>query len=85
MRPAFFVLAGFGRVTLPLPWFPVWLVLLPPALLAWPVGTLGTALGGGPVFGLLGQAPRMWLMSCCLHGLRIRLRDDKSRISLSFV
>ena len=85
MRPAFFLLARFGKVTLPLPWFPVWLILLPLALLAWPVGFLGSAIGGGHVFRLLGQAPRMWLMSCCLGGLRVRVRNDEQRICFSFV
>jgi len=85
MRPAFLLLARFGKVTLPLPWFAVWLILLPFALVAWPVGILGSALGGGRAFTFLGNAPRLWLLSCCLGGLRAGVRNDGRRICFSFV
>jgi len=85
MRPAFLLLARFGKVTLPLPWFAVWLVLLPLAAAAWPVGVLGSALGWGRPFRLLAQSPRLWLLSCCLGGLRVRVRSDDRRVCFSFV
>lgn len=85
MRPAFFVTVRAGKALIPLPYFALWLIALPLALLAWPVGMAGSLVGGGFVFRALSQAPRLWLILCCLHGFRMDVRSDENRIYLSFV
>jgi hypothetical protein len=85
MRPALLLLVGVGRFTVPLPYFPVWMLLFPLAVLAGAAGYAGRALGIGGASRPLSQAPRMWLMACCLHGLSVNVRSDDGGIRFSFV
>jgi len=85
MRPALLLLVGVGRITIPLPYFPVWILLLPVAVLAGGVGLLGRAVGFEGVSRTLSQAPRMWLLACCLHGLSVNVRSEEHGIRFSFV
>ncbi len=84
--PAWILLLRIGRVPLPLPWFPVWLLLAPLLLLASLLGLLAKLLGlGGDAAGTMAEAWRVIPLVTCLHGLRIGIDGGEQRIGLVFV
>lgn len=77
--PATFVLLRIGWLVLPLPWFLLWVVLSPLALLAWLLGAVGTAISGRWEYRTLLQAPRVLLLLVMLHGLCVDVRESEGR------
>ncbi len=81
--PAFLFLMKFGRVTVPLPWFPVWLLLLPFVPLAIVISPFFRKKNYGNI---LRNAHLAWWITVMLHGLEVNISSKSGdRVYLSFV
>ncbi|OPX28153.1 MAG: hypothetical protein B1H09_08335 [Gemmatimonadaceae bacterium 4484_173] len=81
--PAFFLVFRIGRFTIPLPWFAVWLMLLPVV----PAAIIASPFFHNKSYGnILQNAHLAWWIIVGLHGLTVNI-DSKNgdRIFLSFV
>jgi len=84
--PALLLLARIGRVSLVLPWFPVWMILLPLSCMAWVLTLPVTRSCRGRTLGLLRASPGLALALARLHGTRIGVDSvDGGRFSLAWV
>lgn len=84
--PAFLLLGRIGRFPVLIPWFPIWMILLPFSCLAW---LLSAAIGVfvEPRF-LAGMkaAPGLALALTVLHGTEIDVRsNDGMRVSFTWL
>jgi hypothetical protein len=81
--PAFFLVFRIGRFIIPLPWFAVWLLLLP---------VIPVAIIISPFFrhrnyeNIMRNAHLVWWAAVGIHGLRVDIKSKKGdSIFLSFV
>jgi hypothetical protein len=81
--PAFFLLFKIRRFTIPLPWFAIWLILLP---------VVPAAMIASPFFcrkdygNIMRHAHLAWWVIAGLHGLKVDINNRKgNRVFLSFV
>ena len=81
--PAFFLIVKIWKVPIPIPWFLLWLLLLPFV----PVAILVSPLFSGSDYGkLLRNAHLAWYMIVSLHGLKVDINSrDGDAVYLSFV
>lgn len=86
--PALFLLFRIGRMRcpIPLPWFPVWLLLLPFAVLGQAVGAAAVLFrarrGTWPVF--LSESLAVWSILPGLHGTEITVSSEAENLSFRF-
>lgn len=87
MYPAWLFILRIGNFRLPLPWFLLWLLLLPFVLLASIVGAAGSLLGSKTVpMQIMRESWRLLVLLICLHGLLIDVRSGHSEhIRLQFI
>ncbi len=87
--PALLLVLRFGRMPfpLPLPWFPVWLVLLPLAILGQFVGSVSAVLARkrSDTLVLLSASMAAWSLITRLHGLEITVRSEKENLQFMFI
>ncbi len=84
--PAMLFLVRIGRVPLVLPWFPVWMVLLPLSCIAWLLILPVPGFCRGRTMRLLHEAPRLSLALTRLHGTRIGVDSvGGARFSLAWI
>lgn len=86
--PAMFLLMRFGRMPfpVPLPWFVLWVVLLPFAILAQLAGWVTLALGiRARVARALQVSMAAWSLLPGLHGLGISVRSKSENLQFRFV
>ena len=83
--PAILLLLRIGRVVVPLPWFILWLVLLPFVPLAWLVGLVGSLFSDRDVFRFLMTAPWFYWMLMSLHGTEVRIESKNENILVRFI
>ena len=81
--PAFLLMLRIGKVTVPLPWFLVWIFLLP---------FIPITIISSPFFrkkeygGILRNAHLVWWMTVALHGLKVDVNSKNSdSVNLSFL
>ncbi|MCK5787083.1 MAG: hypothetical protein KAH54_11075 [Candidatus Sabulitectum sp.] len=81
--PAFFLLLKIQRVIIPLPWFMLWLGLLPFV----PVAMIVSPFFRNKEYGnILQSAHLAWWMIAALHGLKVDVKSRSGdRVYLSFV
>ena len=81
--PAFFLLIRIGRFPVPLPWFILWLLLLPLVPLAILVSPFFRSEDYGRV---MQNAHRAWWVLVALHGLKVEVNGSSGeQVYLSFV
>ena len=83
--PAILLLLRIGRVTVPLPWFILWLILLPFVPLAWFVGMVGSIFSDRDIFRFLMTAPWVYWMLISLHGTEVRVQSGNDNILVKFI
>ncbi len=83
--PAVLLLLRIGRVVVPLPWFILWLVLLPFVPLAWLVGLVGSLFSDRYVFRFMMAAPWVYWMLISLHGTEVRVESENENILVKFI
>jgi|WetSurMetagenome_2_1015567.scaffolds.fasta_scaffold03585_3 hypothetical protein len=85
MMPAFLLVLRIGAVVIPLPWFALWLLLAPFALLAWLAGGIGSTLSDRWQFRMLLLAPRGLGILMMLSGTVVDVRNPDRRIGLAWL
>jgi hypothetical protein len=83
--PAILLLLRIGRVTVPLPWFLIWLVLLPFVPLAWLVGMIGSIFSDADLFRFFTAAPFVYWMLVSLHGTEVRVDGSGENVLVKFI
>jgi len=83
--PALFLILRFGRWGIPLPWFLVWLVLLPFAVLAWLFGLAATLFSDRWQYRALVQAPRLLQLLVFLSGTHCDVSSDGRRFAVAWI
>ncbi|MDM7991879.1 MAG: hypothetical protein QUS11_01035 [Candidatus Fermentibacter sp.] len=84
--PALLLVARIGRVPVVLPWFPVWMILLPLSWIAWMLTLPVPRFCRGRTLGLLRESPRLAFALARLHGTRIGVDSvEGARFSLAWV
>ncbi len=84
--PALLLVARIGRVPVVLPWFPVWMILMPLSWIAWVLTLPVPRFCRGRTLGLLREAPGLVLALARLHGTRIGVDSfEGARFSLAWV
>jgi hypothetical protein len=83
--PAILLLLRIGRVTVPLPWFLIWLVLLPFVPLAWLVGMIGSIFSDVDLFRFLTAAPLVYWLLVSLHGTELRVSGSRDNVLVKFI
>ncbi|MBD3276748.1 MAG: hypothetical protein GF388_00460 [Candidatus Aegiribacteria sp.] len=79
--PAMLMLLRIKKVIIPIPWFLLWLLLLPFALLGWLIGHTG--LIADPDNRWLRAASEFWrvpLLLMSMHGLEVRVRSKEDNV-----
>ncbi len=86
--PALFLLFRVGgmRCPIPVPWFPVWLVLLPFAVLGQAVGAVAALFraGRGTWAAFMSQSLAIWSILPGLHGTEITVSSGEENLSFRF-
>lgn len=80
--PAFLLLAKVGRVPLPIPWFPIWMILLPVSCLVWLSAEVAGVFVQSRALRLMRDAPRMALALSVVHGMRVQIVTGGKSFSL---
>lgn len=83
--PAFILLARIGWFPVVLPWFVLWVVLIPLSCLAWAVSVVAGVHPGSRRLAVLRTAPRLALAAANLHGARVSVRSDDASFSLAWI
>lgn len=83
--PAFILLARIGWFPVVLPWFLLWLVLIPLSCLAWAVSVVAGVFPDSRWPAVLRTAPRLALATANLHGARVSVRSDEASFSLAWI
>lgn len=87
--PALILLMRFGKMPFPIPvlWFPVWLLLLPFALLAQAAGSTAQLFcrGGNTVLAGLNESMALWSVLPGLHGLEVSVSSREERLMFRFI
>lgn len=86
--PAMFLLMRFGRMpfSIPLPWFLLWVLLLPFAVVAQLAGWVALALGiRAATARVLQVSMSAWSLLPGLHGLHISVRSKSENLQFRFV
>lgn len=84
--PAMILLLKIGRVPIPLPWFIIWLLALPFAILGFIVGNIGLLIFPGS-FAML-AASQLWrvvLMIMSVHGMKVHVDTDEEEVLIQFI
>jgi hypothetical protein len=86
--PALFLLFRIGRMPcpIPVPWFPVWLVLLPFAALGQAAGAAAALFrpGRGTWPAMLSESMAVWSILPGLHGTEITVSSEAENLSFRF-
>lgn len=85
--PALILILRIGGVPLPLPWFLLWIILLPFVLLAMIAGTMARLVDSCSRWArMMQESWRLFAMVICLHGLQVDVRTgDDMKIGLRFI
>jgi hypothetical protein len=83
--PAFVLVLRFGGWIVPLPWFLLWLVLLPFGILAWLTGVVASLFTDRWIFRALLQAPRALYVITTLSGMRCDITSSGRRFAAAWI
>ncbi|OPL18909.1 MAG: hypothetical protein AVO35_02975 [Candidatus Aegiribacteria sp. MLS_C] len=86
MIPAMILLLRIGRVPVPLPWFIIWLLALPFAILGFLAGNIGLLFSPGS-YAML-AASQMWrvvLLMMSVHGMKVHVDTADEQVLLQFI
>lgn len=87
--PALLLLLRFGKMPFPIPvlWFPVWLLLLPFALLAQAAGSTAQLFcrSRSTVMAGLSGSMALWSILPGLHGLEVNVSSREDRMMFRFI
>ena len=85
--PALLLLLRIGRMpfSLPILWFPVWLVLLPPAILGQLVGSVAPLFTKKPWAVFQSGSIAAWSLLPGLSGLQIVVTSLREKLQLKFI
>ncbi|MBN2587268.1 MAG: hypothetical protein JXA64_09055 [Candidatus Fermentibacteraceae bacterium] len=84
--PAFILLLKVKRVLIPLPWFIIWLLAIPFALLGWLVGNMALIFRPGSYAMLAAsQAWRVVLLMMRMHGIRVHVDTEDEEVLVQFI
>ena len=83
--PAILLLLRIGRVTVPLPWFLLWLILLPFVPLAWLLGMIGSIFSDRDLFRFMMAAPWVYWMLVSLHGTEVHVNSSTENVLIRFI
>jgi hypothetical protein len=83
--PALILIIRKGGLVIPLPYFLLWVLLLPVLPLLVLMGVVGNVLSDRVEFRLMMRMDLLFRLLVCLHGLRIRVENGRTRMCLSFV
>lgn len=87
--PALLLLLRFGRMPFPIPvlWFPIWLLLLPLALLAQVAGSAASVFyrGKNSVLAMLSGSLALWSILPGLHGLEVSVSSREDKLMFRFL
>jgi hypothetical protein len=82
--PAFLLILRTGRMVIPLPWFLVWLILLPFGILAWLAGLVASLFSHKWEFRALTQALRILYLLMSLSGTRCDVSSEGRRFAVAW-
>ena len=86
MIPASVLILRIGRVAVPLPWFLLWLFLLPFVFLGWLIGNIGLLLFPKSYhMRVLSQSWRLVQILISLQGTDIRVNTAQENIRIRFI
>jgi hypothetical protein len=83
--PAILMVLRVGRWIIPLPWFLLWVILLPFAILAWLAGLAASLFSDRWEFRALVQAPRALYMIMSLSGMRCDVTSEGRRMAVAWI
>lgn len=87
--PALLLLLRFGKMPFPIPvlWFPVWLLLLPVAVLAQAAGSAAQLFcrGRKSALAALSGSMALWSILPGLHGLEVNISSREDRLMFRFI
>lgn len=83
--PAFLLILRMGWMVIPLPWFLVWLILLPLGILAWLVGLIASLFSSKWEFRALTQALRVLYLLMSLSGTRCDVSSEGRRFAVAWI
>jgi hypothetical protein len=83
--PAFLLILRTGRMIIPLPWFLVWLILLPFGILAWLAGLIASLFSRKWEFRALTQALRVLHLLMSLSGTRCDFSSEGRRFAVAWI
>jgi hypothetical protein len=86
MMPAFLLILRIGKVTVPLPWFLIWLLAIPFAILGWFVGNI--ALFFFPDSYFMRAAANAWRAVLCvmfIGGLKVKVDSSEEKVLVQFI
>lgn len=84
--PATILLLKIGKVPVPLPWFIIWLLALPFAILGWLVGNIGLVFF--PRSYSMLAASQLWrvvLLMMSVHGMKVHVDTEQEEVLLQFI
>jgi hypothetical protein len=84
--PAFILLLKVKRVVIPLPWFIIWLLAIPFALLGWLVGSMALVFFPRSYAMLAAsQAWRVVLLMMRMQGIRVHVDTEDEEVLVQFI
>ncbi|MFO7627816.1 MAG: hypothetical protein R6V62_11205 [Candidatus Fermentibacteraceae bacterium] len=87
--PALLLLLRFGKMPFPIPvlWFPVWLLLLPVALLAQTAGSVASLFcrDRSSTLARLSGSMALWSILPGLHGLEVNVSSSEESLMFRFI
>jgi len=84
--PALLLILRIGKVTVPLPYFLVWLLAIPFAVIGWLVGLAGVLVKPGSwIMRVCRQAWRIPLLLMRMHGTEVRVDGPDARVMVKFI
>ncbi|MCD4849049.1 MAG: hypothetical protein K8R76_12780 [Candidatus Aegiribacteria sp.] len=84
--PAWILLLRIRNFPIPIPWFIIWILLLPFILITSMIGYLARISGfGNYIFRLLSESWRILMLIICLHGTEVRVNTGEEDILFKFI
>ncbi len=84
--PAMIMILKIGKVTVPLPWFLLWLLALPLAVLGWLVGNIGLVFFPESYsMRAASLSPRVVMLLLSLHGLELKVDSSSENVLIQFI
>lgn len=83
--PAFLLILRRGHLVIPLPYFLLWVLLLPLLPVLMLVGVVGSVFSERVEFRIMTRMDLLFRLFSCLHGLRVKVGEGRDRLDMRFV